>query len=57
MPRLDYPGRQRSNLEKAPGNTDVLHQSWAEQSAVPDRLQRPLRSRFRQQVSLGVSVL
>src|SRR5262245_46282387 len=27
---------------------------YAEQSAAPDCLQRPLRSRFRQQVSLGV---
>src|SRR5438128_2371573 len=53
---LDRQGRQRRNLGKAPGQTDVVHQSWAEQSAAPDCLQRPLvpRSRFRQQVSASV---
>ena len=43
-------------MEKTLGETDVLHQSWAEQSTAPDCLQRPLvpRSRFRQQVSASV---
>jgi hypothetical protein len=56
MQLLDYQGRQRRNLGKAPGQTDVLHQSWAEPSAAPDCLQRVLRSRFRQRLMPGVGV-
>jgi hypothetical protein len=59
MQLLDRQGRQRHNVGKARGKTDVLYQSWAEQSAAPDCLQRPLvpRSRFLQQVSASVRAL